>query len=100
MLIYGSGFFLVPKTMTLRIALILLHFRQPPHRLTIVAINKTSHLMPLSLTLNGFKGRTVRSYTISEGAYEIPTAGGASLNGKSLTLTAPPLSVTSMEIIR
>jgi len=71
-----------------------------PHRLTIVAINKTSHLMPLSLTLNGFKGRTVRSYTISEGAYEIPTAGDASLNGKSLILTAPPLSVTSMEIIR
>ncbi|HEY0866447.1 MAG TPA: glycoside hydrolase family 44 protein [Fimbriimonas sp.] len=69
-------------------------------RLTIVAINKTSSPMPLSVALGGFPARTVRSFVMKEGAYVTPLPGDASLSKDRVRVVAPPLSVVSIEVNR
>lgn len=69
-------------------------------RMTVVAINKTSHAMPLTLALSGFQGRTIRSFVTKDGAYDMPASGDAKLSADGVALTAPPLSIVTIELGR
>lgn len=71
-----------------------------PRRLTIIAINKTDHPMPLALRLSGFQGKSVRSFVVSDGVYDTPATGDARLSRDSVELMAPPLSIVTAEVRR
>lgn len=69
-------------------------------RLTLVAINKTTEPMPVSVALRGFRGRSVRSFLVAEGSMATPLAGGALIAGERVTATLPPRSILSAEVTR
>lgn len=71
-----------------------------PKRMTLVAINKTAAPQTFHLALRGFRAKTVRSFVVAEGAYDVPNPGDARLTPEALELTAPPLSVVTSELFR
>ncbi len=67
-------------------------------RLTLVVINKTSQPTSLSIATKGFPGRSVRSFVVRDGVYDSPDSGSARLVRTGLEVSAPGLSITTIEV--
>jgi hypothetical protein len=67
-------------------------------RLTIVAINKTGAAMPMRFSLGTFKVSKVRAFTATADSLPNLKAAQASAAGSTVIFSAPPLSVTTLEV--
>jgi hypothetical protein len=70
-----------------------------PGRYTIVVINKTVGVTPFKLLMSGFLIRSSKAYAIVEGQYDTPFITGASSSGDTVKFSAPPQSVTTIQVI-
>ena len=68
------------------------------HRLTVVLINKTDKSHTQRLSLNGFKPRTAKAFTISGTNFDRSTQGSASVTAEGVAVEMSPLSVTTLEV--
>jgi hypothetical protein len=71
-----------------------------PRRLTLVAINKSSGRAPMRFRLRGFSAKKAKSYTIEPTAMATPNAGNLQVNGETLTMSVPGLSVVTIELTK
>jgi hypothetical protein len=71
-----------------------------PKRLTVVVINKMASQQTISIATRGFRGKTVRSYVVSDGVFDRPAVADVKLVRKGLNVNAPPLSITTVELKR
>lgn len=69
-----------------------------PHRLTILAIDKTSNPSPLRFDLGSFKGLKIRAFAITRDNPGKLSPAEAELDGGFAKATLQPLSVTVLEI--
>jgi hypothetical protein len=68
-----------------------------PRRLTVVAINKTEDPRTFVLKPAGFVAKSARTATVTAAALERPVRGAATVRAGTITVTAPPLSVVSID---
>lgn len=71
---------------------------QNPHRLTIVAINKTKEPMSMRFSLKGFSATSVKAYAVTSDSLAAPKLTDASVGGGSVSVQGAPESVTTLEI--
>jgi hypothetical protein len=67
-------------------------------RLTIVAINKTNVDRPMRLALKRIRAQSVKAYCITASSLERANNIQAETSSEGISFTAPPLSVTSLEV--
>lgn len=67
-------------------------------RLTLILINKTFQIKEFRFSTKGFRPRTGMAYTVREGVYEIPEKSPATISNERITFTAPPLSITTIDL--
>ncbi len=68
-------------------------------RMTVVVINKTIGITPFAINLNGFTVNSTKAYTIVAGHYATPLTTAVINLTDAVSLSAPPLSVTTIELI-
>jgi hypothetical protein len=68
-------------------------------RLTLVIINKTIGTTPFTIDLSKFVVASSKAYMVSEGNYTKPVATSVTNLSDAISYTAPPLSVTTVELI-
>ena len=67
--------------------------------MTVVAINKTASPQTMHLQVVGFRGKQVRSFVVTDGAYDTPNPGDVQLSAQGIEVTAPPFSIVTSEIM-
>ncbi len=70
-----------------------------PNRITIVFINKTEGTTPFKLNLSGYQVKSSKSFTIVDQQFEVPIPGGIASSRDNLKFSAPPESITTLELI-
>jgi len=71
-----------------------------PGRLTAVLINKTAQSRPMQLTIKGFAARRAAGYAVTQSSLTAPQPLAAAVGGGHVSVTAPPLSVVTLEVSR
>lgn len=69
-------------------------------RLTLVIINKTAEGEKMDIALSGFAAKSAHRYTVCDGAFEKPSDSTVMVTPKGVSLVAPPLSLTTVEVRR
>ncbi|MEI7985896.1 MAG: glycoside hydrolase family 44 protein [Armatimonadota bacterium] len=69
-----------------------------PNRITVVFINKTEGTTPFKLNLSGYQVKSSKSFTIVDQQFEVPITGGISSSRDNLKFSAPPESITTLEL--
>ncbi|MDR3687991.1 MAG: glycoside hydrolase family 44 protein [Fimbriimonas sp.] len=69
-----------------------------PTVMTLVVINKTQGCTPFKIKIDSFAPNSARAFTVSDGHYTTPITTTVSASGGIVTLTAPPQSVTTVEL--
>jgi len=69
-----------------------------PQRMTVVVINKTAASRTETVTIKGFVPKSAKAFTIAGADFDHSKSGEASVGSGEVTLTTPPLSVTTVEI--
>lgn len=70
------------------------------NRLTLVVISRSSAPQQVSLNVKGFASKTVKGYQAVHNSPLNPKAVSAKAAGSAITLTAPPMSVVTLEVTR
>jgi len=71
-----------------------------PNRLTIVVINKTTLAQPMKISLKGFQPKSGRTFVVSDGVFDKPSNIEVRVTPASASMTAPPLSISTISLSR
>jgi len=71
-----------------------------PRRMTLVLINKAGAPSPMRVDLGRFRPASARAWRVAGPAPFASAPAAVTMEGSALTLTAPPLSVTTLETMR
>jgi len=67
-----------------------------PTLMTLVVVNKTTNSSPFLISLTKFTPNSAKGYTVNEGNFTTPISTAVSVTGNQVSLTTPPLSVTTV----